>query len=74
MTQRIDIDTMEGLSEVPCPSCGEKGGLTIVWRLKAVDPLASLAGMQMKVSARDWPYLVCPCGYVEAAKWEQDDG
>jgi hypothetical protein len=43
-----------------CKYCGHVG-LKIEWRLEA-KPLGtfSLAGQQMKVSALEWPWAICP--------------
>ncbi|HEX5522788.1 MAG TPA: hypothetical protein VFX53_05040 [Pedococcus sp.] len=52
----------EPVPDVPCPSC-DQSTLDVEWRLVA-KPLGSfsLAGQQMKVSAVETPFLVCPCG------------
>jgi len=62
------------LRQVVCPSCGEVGSLGVELRLVA-QPIGSfsLAGAQMKVSARDVPHLVCTtvgCGFTKAASSE----
>lgn len=50
----------------PCPLCGERKW-HVEWRLVATG--GSLAGVQPKVSAREWPHLVCDsCGGEVAAK------
>lgn len=54
----------EGPIAGPCNKCDISGGLRIVHRFEAL-PIGgfSLAGQQMKVSARPWPYMVCDnCG------------
>lgn len=46
-----------------CPECGH-GGMDLEWRLQA-RPIGSfsLAGAQMKFSAREVPVITCPdCG------------
>jgi ribosomal protein S27E len=49
----------------PCPECG--GVLRLEMKLEA--KLVSLAGAQMKLGAREWPYLVCDrCPFEEAGK------
>jgi hypothetical protein len=49
----------------PCPACG--GVLRLEMKLEA--KLVSLAGAQMKLGAREWPYLVCDrCPFEEAGK------
>lgn len=57
---------MSKLDTATCPTCGGVG-LAIDMRLRAQDiGDSSLAGQQMKVSARELPYLYCPrhpCGY-----------
>jgi hypothetical protein len=62
------------LSQVVCPGCGEVGSLGVELRLVA-KPIGSfsLAGAQMKVSAREGPHLVCTtvgCGFTKAASTE----
>jgi hypothetical protein len=54
----------EGPVAGPCGNCGTVGQLRIEHRMVA-RPIGSfsLAGQQMKVSARLWPYMVCDgCG------------
>lgn len=55
MTESIE----SRLARVPCPSCGELT-LRVETRLES-RPLGtwSLAGVQLKTSARTWPYAVC---------------
>ncbi|HTF53633.1 MAG TPA: hypothetical protein VK735_39825 [Pseudonocardia sp.] len=51
------------VAQFPCPRCSSLT-LTIQWRLEAV-PLGqfSLSGNTMKVSAYEWPYIICTtCG------------
>ena len=62
------------LSQVVCPGCGKDGSLGVELRLVA-QPIGSfsLAGAQMKVSAREVPHLVCTtvgCGFTKAASTE----
>ena len=62
------------LRQVVCPGCGEVGSLGVELRLVA-KPIGSfsLAGAQMKVSAREVPHLVCTtvgCGFTKAASSE----
>lgn len=47
------------LGDVPCRNCGAYG-LRIETRLEAL-PIGtySLAGQQMKIAAREWPWMVC---------------
>ena len=54
------------VAETPCPQCGKKQ-LEIERRLTA-KPIGSwsLAGMQMKMTAVDWPWIVCRNCYVES--------
>lgn len=49
--------------DTPCPICDHKT-LQIVMRIEAKPPgTFSLSGVQMKVSAAPWPYLMCTnCG------------
>lgn len=52
------------LEEATCQKCFQAGGLTVEYRLTAM-PIGSfsLAGAQMKVSALEWPWLMCRhCG------------
>lgn len=51
--------TLNPFTGVLCVRCGV-AALTLVWKLEA-RPLGtfSLAGVQLKVSAREWPYCVC---------------
>jgi transcription elongation factor Elf1 len=61
--------TKAKIADVPCPECGAKA-FSIKTRLVA-RPIGtySLAGAQMKVSAYEWPHLVCGnCGAAYAAK------
>lgn len=55
----MDLDVSQ-LAAVPCTACGKVGGLRIEERLEA-RPLGtwSLAGAQLKVNARRWPWMVC---------------
>jgi hypothetical protein len=48
----------------PCPNCG--GTLRLELRLQATNGL--IGGSQPKVAVRQWPYLVCDCGFAEAGK------
>jgi hypothetical protein len=51
-----------------CPQCGHQG-LRIEWRLKAKGLTDfSLAGVQMKVSATEVPFVVCDCGLAKEGK------
>lgn len=54
---------VDDLANTPCPVCGKKT-LELEMRLEAAElGTFSLAGHQMKFSAREWPYLVCRnCG------------
>lgn len=67
------------LETSPCPQCGEVGKLRIEYRDKLVaKPLGSfsLAGAQMKVSARrvQAPFLCCDaCGLALEGKKENRD-
>ncbi|MCA1008980.1 hypothetical protein LCL87_24990 [Rhodococcus hoagii] len=49
-----------------CPACGA-AALEIEWRLEP-KPIGShsLAGVQMKVAATSWPWMVCRSCGVEA--------
>jgi len=54
-----------------CKYCGPEFPLRIERRLEA-RPIGSfsLAGAQMKLSAREWPYAVCDgCGRESRGKW-----
>lgn len=52
--------------EAPCPTCGD-ASLHVEYRLEAQTPgTYSLAGVQMKISATEYPYLVCDACGVEA--------
>ena len=56
-------------TDTPCPACGYEF-LILEMRLVA-KPLGtySLAGMQLKVAAYEWPYIVCKgCGIDAPAK------
>lgn len=62
----ISIDEVE---QTPCPACGQQA-LRIEWRLTA-RPVGdySLAGAQMKFSAREVPWVVCDgCGVAAQGK------
>ena len=48
----------------PCPMCG--GVLRLEMRLIVVPGV--FAGVTPKLAARDWPHLVCDCGFIEAGK------
>jgi hypothetical protein len=63
-------------AHVPCVRCGALGSLVLFQRLEAL-PLAtwSLAGAQLKTSARPWPYVRCDatrggCGAECRGRWE----
>lgn len=56
--------TPEAVAEVTaaieCPECHIVGSLALEWKLVAKPQgTYSLAGVQPKVSAKEWPYLVC---------------
>lgn len=65
---------LDVLRDVPCPACG---AFSLVLRMLFVarPPGAySIAGMQPKVSAIEWPHLVCDrdgCDFKKAAKGTQ---
>lgn len=72
-----EAEIQEWLQENKCPSCGTKGSLTLEMRLRA-KPLGtySLAGMQPKVAAIPWPYLVCSvsdCTFIVAVPKNQEE-
>jgi hypothetical protein len=62
------------VEESPCPRCGASGTLSIRERLQAKPPgTHSLAGGQMKVSARSVPVLGCSdCGLSVDGVWDPD--
>jgi hypothetical protein len=57
---------MPPVVDTPCPNCGATE-LRIEHRLQA-RPIGSfsLSGVQTKVTAREWPWLVCGACGVEA--------
>lgn len=63
---------MTGLADTatttPCPACGYEF-LSIETRLVAKTTPYSLAGVQNKVAAYEWPYIVCKgCGISAPGK------
>lgn len=61
-----------GESELWCRFCGPEQPLRVEMRLEAA-PIGSfsLAGVQAKFSAKEWPYAVCDgCG--RSSRGEQD--
>lgn len=58
--------------DLTCPNCGVTGTLQIVQRLLA-KPIGShsLAGVQLKTTAIEWPFLMCTvngCGFQQVAE------
>ena len=52
----------------PCPQCGGELRLEFRFQVKIV----GIAGTQIKLGAKKWPYLVCDCGFVEEGKVTRD--
>lgn len=60
---KLTKDQEESIRATTCPGC-QASTLTVEYRLRA-QPLGtfSLAGQQLKFSALEWPWVVCPgCG------------
>lgn len=62
----LDIDSWTPgqvleIPDVPCPRC--EGTAMVVRGLLEATKLAPVAGVQIKASAREHPWLVCPCGF-----------
>lgn len=66
MTMTHTTIEIPDVSFPPCPSCGEDA-LRIEFRLRC-KPIGSfsLTGAQMKLSAQEWPWLVCDSCGIEA--------
>ena len=77
MTDEIALgeNSTARLAAAWCPGCYAKGTLKIISRLQA-KPIGefSLAGNQMKVSAREVPVLVCRACEHEVVGRFEDDG
>ncbi len=60
----MELSLDSDLSHIPCTKCHQAGGLRIEMRIEA-DPLgsSSLAGIMIKTTAREWPWMTCDlCG------------
>lgn len=71
----FDVGRPNPFAGIPCRDCGEPR-LKLVWKLE-VRPLGtfSLAGAQLKASAREHPYCVCEgCGAESRGRTTSDQG
>lgn len=69
-------DANAQLREHPCPLCGRRE-LQVKLLLEGL-PLGShsLSGYQLKISAREWPYVVCDvsdCDFKQRATLADDE-